>query len=408
MRKYKVLDLFSGAGGMSAGFHFHPRFEVIGAVDRENGKPSSGEGKLECNKTYEKNIGIKPMSADLSKVSCEQIQAYLDENNDDTDVDILISCAPCTGFSKTIRKNLVTDDPRNSLVQRSTEFVEFFSPKIFVMENVGELLKGKSSHHFELLEQKLNFLGYKVHADVHSLDNFGLPQKRKRALIIACKSPELTLHTIEELWEGFRVSDEAVTVRRAISDFPPIKAGETHPSIPNHVSPSFSEISMKRFKATPHDGGEWVDWLNDKEAEELLIPSMKRYSDQGKVGPYRDVYGRMWWDKPSITLKRECSHVGNGRYSHPEQNRLCSVREMASLQGFPMDYVIEANSLSNKYRHIGDSVPPMISYQIAHVCDWTLSGKKPNIRDVVLENTSLKIEDILETEAEPTQLELAS
>ncbi len=392
---YSVLDLFSGAGGMSSGFHYHDDFRIVGAVDRQNGKPSSGKGTLECNRTYETNMGVQPLEADLNEISPAEVAGYIQNQSGTRDVDILISCAPCTGFSRTIRRNLVNDDPRNSLVRRTVEFVKYFDPKIFLMENVGELLVGRFSSHFEHVRSALEEMGYAVHAAVHSLDKFGLPQARRRALVIACKSPRYHLRTLEELWEGHSVSRDAVTVRRAIGDLPPIAAGESHPEVPNHCSPSFSAKGIRRLEITPPDGGEWPDWLRHPEGQALLIPSMWRYASKGKVGPHRDVYGRMWWDKPSVTLKRECSHTGNGRYAHPEQNRLCTVREMACIQGFPRNYIFCADSLGNMYRHIGDSVPPLVSYQLAHLCSWILTEKRPHIRDIVLPNTSLRNADVI-------------
>src|SRR5690554_417768 len=113
---WNVLDLFSGAGGMSYGFKAHPCFRVIGAVDKQNGKPSSGEGSLECNSTYARNIGIEPLDADLRELEPEHLAAHLEQTSGSSKVDVLISCAPCTGFSRTIRRNLVEDDVRNSLV----------------------------------------------------------------------------------------------------------------------------------------------------------------------------------------------------------------------------------------------------------------------------------------------------
>ncbi len=100
--------------------------------------------------------------------------------------------------------------------------------------------------------------------------------------------------------------------------------------------------------------------ISDEKKRRLLIPSMFH----GRPGSFPDVYGRLWWNRPSITITRECAHVGNGRYTHPDQDRLLSVREMALLQGFPERYVFEG-PLSAKYNQIGDAVPPIVSKQIA-------------------------------------------
>jgi DNA (cytosine-5)-methyltransferase 1 len=121
---------------------------------------------------------------------------------------------------------------------------------------------------------------------------------------------------------------------------------------------------------------------------------MKRYAAVGEFGSHPDIYGRLAWDRPAVTIKRECGHVGNGRYSHPEQDRLCTVREMSILQGFPSNYKFVASSLSNMYRHIGDAVPPLISYQLAFVCEWVLTGEKPPMAAIVLPNTHLAPENI--------------
>ncbi len=139
-----------------------------------------------------------------------------------------------------------------------------------------------------------------------------------------------------------------------------------------------------------------MDLLGRLDAEDLLTDSMKRIVAESRIGSYPDVYGRMAWDKPAPTIKRECSHVGNGRYVHPEEDRLLSVREMAILQGFPNDFVLGGTAISNMYRHIGDAVPPMISYQIAHLCHRILTGDKPEDGSIVLDGTNLQHGDIVE------------
>ncbi|MFC2156515.1 DNA cytosine methyltransferase [Acidobacteriota bacterium] len=392
-----VVDLFSGAGGMSYGFHVHPAFRIIGAIDMEMGKPSSGIGSLECNKTYKKNIGITPLDKDIFLITKKELVDYLERINGSSETDILISCAPCTGFSRTIRSNLINDDPRNSLVVRSAKIAQWLNPSIFLMENVGELIEGRFNYHYLSMCHILEKNGYDVHGSVHYLNLFGLPQRRRRALVIAVKR-NLKIRILDDLWEGYAVKKDATHVRRAISDLPSLEAGEIDPADPMHVSPRFSQQGMDRIKRIPPDGGSWPDLMKSPDGFKYLIPSMKRYVDRGKVGPHPDIYGRMAWDEPAVTIKRECSHTGNGRYAHPDQNRHCTVREMALLQGFPKDYVFEAGSLSNMYRHIGDAVPPLISYQLAWVCDWIFSGEIPSIANILLPLSHLNSDDIIKGE----------
>lgn len=388
---WRVVDLFSGAGGMSAGFARHPKFVIMGAADAQRGKPSSRDGTLGCNATYELNIGVAPIEADLATVDPVDLA---DSMGVRSPVDVLTVCPPCTGFSRTLARNHVVDDPRNSLVGRTAFFVRTFRPALVVMENARELLRGRFAHHFARLRQDLEELGYRVSATTHMLDRFGLPQTRERALVVAAAA-DVPVHDLDDLWSGFRIDEKATHVRRAIWDLPSVEAGEAHPDDPIHVSPRFRDsTSARRMAAVPHDGGSWADLFAREDADELTTPSMRRIAAAGRWGSYPDVYGRLAWDRPAPTIKRECGHVGNGRYAHPEQDRLVTVREMATLQGFPADYAFTDGNLANMYRHVGDAVPPVVSYQLAHLCAWMLSDERPDPDELILPGTHLVADDI--------------
>ena len=355
----RVVDLFSGSGGMSSGFHRHGGFEIVGAVDRQLAKPGRGKSagtSNYCNPTYARNIGVEPLDLDLSAVEPADLLDRL--GLAPSEVDVLISCAPCTGFSQKNARNHVRDDPRNSLVARTADFVETFQPEFLVMENVKEMLSGNQRHHFVGLATRLGEIGYEYWAEIHDLSSFGLPQRRVRALIIA--------------WRGGRVPPllpspgvRMTTVRDAIAHLPALSAGEAHPEDPMHVCPRMTKPVLDRIQAIPKDGGSWGDVMNDPSIPEdrkryLLTPAMFR----ARPGSFPDVYGRLSWDAVAVTITRECAHVGNGRYAHPEQDRLLSVREMALLQGFPADYHFEG-PLTAKYNQIGDAVPPLVASLIA-------------------------------------------
>lgn len=382
---HNVVDLFSGAGGMSLGFHKHPSFRIIAAADAELGKPSTGRGKLQCNSSYKLNIGVSPCSLDLSEVEPEQIRDALGLGPN-TGISVLSACPPCTGFSRANPANHLRDDHRNSLVRKSAMFAVELSADIMVMENARELIRGNFSGHYEWMQSYLSDNGYNVHGYSYMLSRFGLPQIRERALIIAAKK-SLPMKTLDSLWEGWEVSSSAVSVRRAFESIDPSADGYD-------VYPRFaSKAVQERVAAIPKDGGSWIDLLRRQDKDRLLTDSMKKNVAAKRFGSYPDVYGRMALDKPAPTIKRECSHVGNGRYVHPIEDRLCSVREIAALQGFPNDYRFNGSSISNLYRHLGDAVPPLISYQIAHTVSWMLSGKRPSILEAILPGTHLRITD---------------
>jgi DNA (cytosine-5)-methyltransferase 1 len=122
---------------------------------------------------------------------------------------------------------------------------------------------------------------------------------------------------------------------------------------------------------------------------------MRRRAALRDFGSHPDVYGRLRWDRPAATIKRECGHIGNGRYAHPAQDRLCTVRELALLQGFPADYEFVSSSLANLYRHVGDAVPPMVAHQLASLVHWILGADRPAPADMVLPGCSLRAEDVV-------------
>lgn len=400
MEHRTFADLFSGAGGMSYGF-FKRGFEIVGAVDAQLGKPSSRRGSLECNSTFELNMGVVPHDRDLALLSGEELSELLEPGLRGRNLDVLSACPPCTGFSRANPTNHLVDDPRNSLIYRVADHVATLQPRIVVMENARELLQGNFREHFLEFKHRVESLGYRVHSDVEMLSRFGVPQRRERSLVIAVRMDH-ELRTLDDLWAGTELSPDSITVRRAIGHLKSVKAGDTDPNDPMHVSPSGGkEVTRRRLQAMPHDGGSWADLRFHENAGELLTPGMQRSVAAGKLGSHPDVYGRMWWDRPAPTIKRECGHYGNGRYTHPEQNRLCTVREMALLTGFPDTYQFEARGLSNMYRHIGDAVPPIVSYQLAAVSDWILSGDRPELKDALLEGTHLSAADLV-----PTQIPL--
>ncbi|HUB37429.1 MAG TPA: DNA cytosine methyltransferase [Streptosporangiaceae bacterium] len=391
-QSWPVIDLFSGAGGMSCGFARQAGFRLTGAADAQLGKPSAAPGSLGCNASYAANIGLQPVAADLARADPAEVCLAMGIGGRQPAV--LAACPPCTGFSRAVATNHLRDDQRNSLVGRVGDYAALLRPSIVLIENARELVTGRFSRHLASLTGQLSALGYQVSASTHFLTEFGLPQRRERAIVIAVRRP-LRLRGLADLWAGWRVDPKATHVRRAIWDLPPVAAGVAHPADPLHVAPAFrSELNRRRLAAVPRDGGSWADLRGDPEQAALLTPAMARRAAVGDLGSHPDIYGRLWWDRPAVTIKRECSHVGNGRYAHPEQERLCTVREMSLLQGFPRDYEF-TGTLANMYRHIGDAVPPLISYQLAALCRWILTGARPEPEELILPGCQLTATDLV-------------
>ncbi|WP_440558476.1 DNA cytosine methyltransferase [Streptomyces sp. SCPE 10] len=188
---------------MSWGFHAHPQFRIAAAVDAQKSKPS--RSTLDCNDTYERNIGIRPLEFDLQQISATELYQAVRKEGNFRSPTVLLACPPCTGFTRTLPKNHSEDDPRNSLVGRVAEFAAALKPKVIILENARELIRGSFKSHSKKLEQKLHELGYSIHSQIYRLENMGLPQRRERAIIVAVAAG-LPLRTLDDLWDDWKVN----------------------------------------------------------------------------------------------------------------------------------------------------------------------------------------------------------
>lgn len=373
-----AVDLFSGCGGMSAGFKA-AGYTLAAAVDAELAKPSTKPGTTGCNATYKRNIGTEPRLADIATLDPRAVSDSLPGGR----CDVLLACPPCTDYTRTKPSNHLVDGARNGLTGRVAEFAEVLRPRHIFMENAREFLNGRFSHHARDLFAALGRLGYQVHAEVHVLSRFGLPQARERALVVATMEGQPL--GLPDLWDGIELSSKP-KVRTALSRIPRVED-------PENKAPGIGEALSARLSAIPGDGGSWAALCASETGRQHLTPSMRRRFDAGDMGSHPDAYGRMAWDKPAPTIKRECAHPGNGRYVHPTENRLLTVREMATLQGFPTSWRFEG-SLTGRYRQIGDAVPPMISWQLAALARWMDEGQRPPANDIPMPGTCFLPEDL--------------
>ena len=375
-----TIDFFSGAGGMSYGFHSHHDFEIVAAIDAELTKPSAKNQSSNCNQTYAKNCKIAPESIVLNNENILQIGERFLKNQSFSGV--LLACPPCTDFTRAKPENHLVDGVRNELTTAIASLIFKIRPKYFVFENAREALQGNHALHLETILHVLEGSGYSYKVEVLDFNDFGLPQRRERVILLASRDRQML--SLRDLWEGYAMKSPS-TVGHALNTLSNLSADL--PGVLDARFPNLSEEVLLRTKAIPKNGGSWIDIANSHKA--LLIPSMLTKITTGRLGSYKDVYGRMALDRPAPTIKRECSHVGNGRYTHPFEDRLFTVGEMAFLQGFPLQFKFEGRQLANCYRQIGDAVPPLISYQIASLISWIETGKRPLPSNFCLKNSAL-------------------
>jgi DNA (cytosine-5)-methyltransferase 1 len=340
-----VIDIFSGCGGMSAGFlainGAIPTFNLVAGIDID---PIA-------NSTYERNLGVPSFDLDVSFLANQprSLARLISSSARREDHPlVLIGCAPCQGFSSH-RNRAGQKDPRNSLFVDFARIGATLKPDAIVIENVPELLTNKYWPFIRESKGILKRAGYSVYVGVHNMAEFGVPQERFRAVMLALRKP------FQEL-NGFVSRSEFRTVRDSIGKLPPIVAGERCEQDPMHYSAGHKKSTLRTIRAVPKNGGNRPFDVGP----ECLRRGKKR---QGKA-MYEDVYGRLYWDRPSITITASARNPASGRFVHPDQDRGLSVREAALLQGFPSGYLFDGG-LDERFRQIGNAVPPAFASYLA-------------------------------------------
>lgn len=338
--RFVVADLFAGAGGITEGFRevgFAPAIAV------------------ECDKwasaSYVENFGDHMLTCPIENVVISRVETGFDWEGSTVcgkpktvhtpEIDVLVGGPPCQGFSPLGR---MTDwekiDPRNRLWREYMRVVETVKPKVFVIENVPELLR---SGEFERLKRQAESkeLGYELSFGVLNAAHYGVPQVRRRAIIIGSRIGKVSLppETLERR-----------SVRDAIGNLPPKPTGEDM-----HLPRKPSKTSVERYKCVPQ-GGNRFDLMRKR-------PDITPRCWLEKTSGSTDVFGRMEWGKPSPTIRTEFFKPEKGRYLHPKAHRPITLREAARLQTFPDSFVFVGAPIQVA-KQIGNAVPVLLAQHI--------------------------------------------
>ncbi len=362
MQRYRLIDLFCGCGGLTKGFIDTGRFEVVFANDNNE----------ESIRTYKANFDCTGKHTFLGNI--EKVV-------DDPDfripkADVVIGGPPCQGFSL-LNKQRGVHDGRRQLWYQFLRVAEVSRAKMIVMENVPQLL---DSPEFGSIVERLQELGFKyLMADVLHAANYGAPQDRRRAIIMASmvKPVALPIPTRlkpEKLEKNPDYSKQLhlkrwVTVREAIYDLPKPKGVEirNEPAPLNlHFGRQPTPESVERYKAVP-PGGNRFDLLRNR--PDITPDCWKRKKSGGT-----DLFGRLWWDRPSVTIRTEFFKPEKGRYLHPEQDRPITHREAARIQSFPDDFIFCGSKLEIA-RQIGNAVPVLLARAVGEAVAAALDGR---------------------------------
>jgi DNA (cytosine-5)-methyltransferase 1 len=358
-KRIRLIDAFSGAGGMTLGFSksFGHAFDPVWANDFNS----------YCVRTYNANFGNHCLNGDI-------VDILNDPATQVPQADVVIGGPPCQGYSLLNKKR--EGDPRKQLWRPFFEIIERSKAKIFVMENVPQLLN--SFEHGEIMGTA-EAMGFKVWGDVLCAADFGVPQTRRRAFIIGCKFFNPT-HVFPPRRTNFAPSKSGAqtaflegngylpnaerwrTVRDAISDLPPPIGTEIRdeaPPLDLHFGRSPTPVSVARYRAIPKEGMNRFDL-------QKIVPDLTPGCWIRKVSGGTDLFGRLWWDRPAFTIRTEFFKPEKGRYLHPKQHRPITHREAARLQSFPDDFIFKGSKIEIA-KQIGNAVPPAMAARVADV-----------------------------------------
>ena len=333
MTKPTAIDLFAGAGGLTVGLR-QAGFRVAAAVEFD--PVSAASYKANHHRT-------RLLVSDVRDITGPQLLEHAGFKKN-TELDLLTGCPPCQGFStlQTRRNDTSDSDFRNNLVFEILRLVRSIRPRALIVENVPGLQK---NWRFKQFRAGLTRAGYVHDYAVVDAANFGVPQRRKRLVLLALRD-----RSIPTNWS--RHSSRLTTVRDSIESLSP--AGQSGDPLHDHSEQRSASVTA-RILATPRDGGSRVDV-----SAKLGLACHTR--SQG----YFDVYGRMAWDSVAPTITSGCHNPSKGRFLHPEENRAITLREAAILQSFPISYKFSlSRGKEHVARQIGNAFPPGLIRPIA-------------------------------------------
>lgn len=341
MKKLKVLDLFSGVGGFSYGFKM-AGFEIIGAIELD-------EMIAESMRMNHDNVKI--FVGDIRKIKPEDVKTWTGK------IDVIIGGPPCQGFSLKGKRNGMKDE-RNFLFQSYIDYVNFFKPNYIVMENVPNIMTDQNGFFKNKIQKEFLNIGYQVTCGILNAYDFGIPQKRKRAIFIASLKTKIQLPKKNKI--------EKTSVWDAISDLAYLESGEGNfenkykisaktkyqklmrnnsKKLFNHVATKHKKISIDRLNRIPPEKG-------------------KEFLKEKITSTFGETWGRLVKNSPSPTIITRFDTPSNGKNSHPFLNRAITPREAARIQSFPDKFIFYGNKTSIG-KQIGNAVPPILASAIA-------------------------------------------
>lgn len=386
-KKYKVVDLFCGCGGISRGFEWSGRFGTQFGVEIMPHPAAAFSNNIKNIDNKEAQI----FTGDIEILSKNPKMLWSELNKSGIyrpgDIDVLTGGPPCQGFSRNgVRQYDLNegirfyDDPRNHLYRSFLSVVEQTKPKTILIENVREFLNFNQGKFSKDLVLKLGELGYEVSYKKICAAEYGVPQIRWRVFFVAIRKDVADITGIGPRFPrpSFNESDNQLsliseirpyrTVRDAIEDLPSPPYGRSHTAIPYSSKNIQSDFARELRSSDGAVFNHYARKLSPTQVARINAVGsgrMKHISPELQTGKfYGSAYRRLSWDEPSLTITTWVYHVGSGQFAHPVEDRGITMREAARLQSFDDDFIFPAlvNPVSQM---IGNAVPPMVAYNFA-------------------------------------------
>ena len=341
-KKIVAIDLFCGAGGLTTGLK-KAGIDVVAGVEINS----------DAARTYQINHpSTYVFQEDIKKLTGKNILNRLGIKK----INLLAGCPPCQGFSSLTLRNK-TEDPRNLLILEFSRLIREIQPDMIMLENVPGL--ARRGHN--LFQQFLNDIkadGYIPEFRVLQVADYGVPQKRKRLVLLAGKGFSIPIPKAQYAEHPSEQQKPWVTLRSAIGHLktPCLVSeinGKTYAELNWHIARNLSKINIQRLKALNAGNSRYS-------IPENLRPKCHKSNNKG----FGNVYGRLSWEEPSVTITRGSITLSMGRFGHPEQLRALSVREAALIQTFPPDYKFAVNNLEKACLQIGNAFPCLLATEL--------------------------------------------
>lgn len=348
MKKYNIIDLFAGVGGLSYGFSKIEDFNIIAANEIEK----------DISIAYTLNYpNVKMLNCDIAELTEERIFEAIG----DAKIDLIVGGPPCQSYSTLGKRQM---DDRANLFMQYKRILSIVRPIAFVFENVVGILSMDKGKLFKNIQAQFAELGYELKYQVLDAVDFGVPQHRERVILVGYLGKNPFEFPLPTHGEGLR---PYVTLREAIGDLPVLQSGESKFEYQNEITNEFLQfVRASGCNLTEHTApknGEHLirimQALKDGQCKDDLPEDIRPKSGYGNT------YAKLWWDRPSTTITRNFACPSSSRCIHPRDSRAMSIREGARLQSFPDDYQFYGSD-GMKRLEIGNAVPPLLSMAIAN------------------------------------------